>query len=306
MIRNLLIKNLLFPALMCSCTLLFIFGCLSSESSSSEFELHHPQSGDIRDSITNIEVNIIYGENDSQQLYYGPVKVKWPGEIKKQNIVLEVIQFNSADIEITRDQYNFSYKSGDYILDNNTLGWSCFAADGKVYKCAVGSIALEVYSNGGNHACFSADGKLIFFNINSDVWVVKNNGQEARKIGTHTQGSSPCITAYRPEPQTVMVVKGEDLFKIDANTQVETLVFDGNQNFYGDIAVSSDGKRVAARLSNGTLYKTELDGTIGNWQQYGSYCSASISPNGTWLTENQVGHRQMRIYNWNGESCITA
>ncbi len=184
------------------------------------------------------------------------------------------------------------------------VGWSCFANGSRVYICQAGGTAQVIYNGGGDHACFSADGKLVFFSKRDEVWAIQTNGTGAVNLGTHTTGQGATIAAYRPEPQSVMVAVGDDLYKIDAATKERALIFSGDQSFYGELSISEDGKRLAARLGD-YLYKTEIIGTRGTWTLYARYCSASLSPNGKQLTENQNGHTRLIIFDWDTDETKT-
>ena len=181
-------------------------------------------------------------------------------------------------------------------------GWSVYATrnSGKVYVQKVGGNPQEVYNASRGkavHARWSQDGTTIFFNIGTNIWAMDNDGKNQRKIGSGTTGSGSTMSAYLPEPKSVLVVDGRSLHKINAVTEKKELVANFTNNpaaFYGEIDISADGTRVAARLGN-NLYKATIRNKSGTWQRYAGYCSASLSPNGQWLIENQRGHKTMDL-----------
>jgi len=177
-------------------------------------------------------------------------------------------------------------------------GWSCYG-NGEVWIQQAGEDPVMV-NDDGEHACFSKDGKLVFFNRGDKIWAVKTDGTGAQEIGTGQKGNSGAgFCAYRPEPQSVLVRDGGDFYKIDVATKTRVLVVEtNNSGIYGEIAISDDGTRMAARLGSPAALEIEADKT-GTWSSQMGNCSASISPDGTKVTRNGNNHKEMDIRDFN-------
>ncbi|MBD3239233.1 MAG: hypothetical protein GF331_01505 [Chitinivibrionales bacterium] len=182
-------------------------------------------------------------------------------------------------------------------------GWVCYAGadDGKVYRVRVGGTVEALTGNvGAKHARWSADGKLIFYiNGSGKIFAMDNQGNSSWEIGTGKVLSGSSIAAYRPDPNCVLSAEDSKFYKIDAYTKKKTLVTDVNKGgIYGEIAISSDGTRVAFRDGNPTWHNV----STGTTREYNTRCSAGISPNGSRLIANNDGHDDFSLYSFNGSS----
>jgi hypothetical protein len=179
-------------------------------------------------------------------------------------------------------------------------GWACWAGGGKVYRAKLGGSEEALTDNvGARHATWSYDGTIIFYiDGNGDIYAMNNDGTGASKIGNGDGGGYSKIAAYRPEPKSVLYADGSKFYKINAATgEAAVEIANAGGSIAGEIAISKDGKRLAWR--GGDLYKMEIGGSRN---KYAGNCSASISPDGQYTTENQGGHTRLRIFKWDGGS----
>jgi hypothetical protein len=178
-------------------------------------------------------------------------------------------------------------------------GWTCYAAGDDVFIASVGGNPQKIADNvGAKHACWSYDGSTVFFIQNSgDIYAMNNDGSDRRKIGNADNKSYSAIAAYRPEPKSVLCVDGNAFYKINATTKDKSKVCDAGKSIAGEIAISRSGDRIAFRGGDSNLYKLRVGRSPS---KYAGYCSASLSPNGNYLTENQKGHTTLEIHNWSG------
>jgi len=185
-------------------------------------------------------------------------------------------------------------------------GWICYAAGGSVYRLSLGGSPENLTDNvSAKHACWSYDGSMIFYITNSgDIYAMSSDGSsEPEKIGVADNTSYSSIAAFRPENKSVLVVDNKSFYKIDAVTKQKSLVANAGVSITGEIAISRDGTRIAFRSNdnnNGGKLKKMVVGS--GPRGYASYCSASLSPNGEYLLENQQGHRDLKIFNWSSGS----
>ncbi len=181
--------------------------------------------------------------------------------------------------------------------DDRPAGWAVYAAGGGVYRCAVGGKPEKLYDGDATHACWSADGRSIFFIEKSgQIWHMANDGSNARRIAKGKNLNRCPIAAYRPDPGCVLYLEGNRFYRIRAADGERTLIHEDRRDYAGEIAISRDGKRLAARSGDG-LYKIEVGGRTS---KYADRCSSSISPNGRWLTRNLNGHQEMVLFKWEG------
>ncbi len=175
-------------------------------------------------------------------------------------------------------------------------GWAVYANGGKVYCCEVSGSPVELYDGSAANACWSADGRYIFFIESSgDIWAMNNDGSDLRQLTDDTINTTESpISAYRPDPEYLLYVEGNTFYKINAWNGDKTVIHTDTVNFDGEIAISTDGTRLAAR-DGGDLYKIAIGGA---GSIYAPRCSASISPDGQYLTKNWDGHVLMSIYTW--------
>ncbi len=180
---------------------------------------------------------------------------------------------------------------------NECKGWAAFASGGKVYRAAVGAKPQELYKGDAAHACWSVDGTYVFFvKGNGEIWRMRNDGSEAMRIAKGKNCKYCPIGVYRPDPELVLYVEGRRFFTISARTGTKTEIHSDSRSYSGEIAMSSDGKRMAARAGD-SLYKIVVGGRSS---KYSPKCSASISPDGEMLTRNLGGHTSLAIYRWKG------
>ncbi len=184
-------------------------------------------------------------------------------------------------------------------------GWVCFASGNDVWRAPVGGDRELLAENvDAKHACWSYDGSIIFYITGSgDIYAMNNDGGSRRKIGTADTKKYSAIAAYRPENRSVLCVDQETFYKINADDgNGRTEVAHAGASVDGEIAISRDGTRIAFRSGEsgggGKLKKLTVG---GNPTGYAGNCSASLSPDGQLLTENQSGHSELDLFNWNGD-----
>ena len=174
-------------------------------------------------------------------------------------------------------------------------GWAVFANGGSVYRCSVAGSPELVYAGDAAHACWSADGKYVYFiTTGGEIGVVNNDGTGAAILAAGTNTIYCPIAPYRPDPEYVLYVEGTGFYTIRRPDGAPTAVHTDTQTFGGEIAISTDGTRMAARYVD-WLYKIVVGGAS---ETYSPKCSASISPSGEYLTRNWDGHVKMTVYTW--------
>lgn len=177
-------------------------------------------------------------------------------------------------------------------------GWAAFASGGKVYISSVGGTPKQLYSGSVDHACWSSDALYIYFiKSNGEIWRMYNDGSGPKKIAQGSSTNYCPIAPYRPDPEFVLYVSGSKFYKVSGSTGAMTLIHTGSKSFVGEIAINSAGTRMAARDSASDLHKINVG---GSGSIYDTDCSASVSPNGSYLTANVVGHTKLDIYSWSG------
>ena len=179
---------------------------------------------------------------------------------------------------------------------DSITGWAVFTNNGKVYRCSVEGNPEQLYDGNAAHACWSADGAYIYFiKSNGDIWVMDNDGSNPTELNTDTNNMAKCpIGPYRPNANYVLYVENDKFYKISRSSGVKTLIHDDTRTYDGEIAISTDGTRMAGRDGD-DICKIEVGGST---TVYAPRCSSSISPNGEYLTKNWPGHTQMSIYTW--------
>jgi hypothetical protein len=184
-------------------------------------------------------------------------------------------------------------------------GWACFAVGGDVYRAPVGGSRELLADNvGAKHACWSWDGSLIFYIVSGgDIYAMNNDGSDRRKIGNADDKRYSAIAAYRPENRSVLCVDGRTFYKINADDKDKVAICAAGASVDGEIAISRDGTKIAYRSGDsgggGKLKKLTVGGSPTG---YAGNCSASLSPNGRYLTENQSGHTELKVIDWDGGS----
>lgn len=177
-------------------------------------------------------------------------------------------------------------------------GWAVYADDGRVFRCAVDGKPKRLYKGSAEYACWSADGARIFFmKRDGSIWVMGADGDDPRKLRDGKWTEFCPIGAYRPDGGYVLYVEGKKIYRVAAADGARELIHSGSRSYKGEVAISRDGKRLVARTKT-KLYRMRVG---GKETRYAPRCSASISPNGKWLTRNPGDHRTTVLYTWDGE-----
>ncbi len=177
-------------------------------------------------------------------------------------------------------------------------GFAVLASGGKVYRVQLGNQPQELYNGSVAHASWSVDGRYIYFiKTNGEIWRMDNDGGQQRKIASGRNTEYAPLSAYRPDPESVLYVEGTKFYRIPSATGERQEIQPVAKGIVGEIGIDAAGKRLSGRDSSSNLQAIEVGGSA---RQYSSACSASVSVSGKYLTANVDGHRQMTIHSWDG------
>jgi hypothetical protein len=203
------------------------------------------------------------------------------------------IHILSIPLAVALGQASFAASAG------RVEGWAVYADHGKVYRCRVGGRPEELHDGRAAHACWSADARHVYFVKSSgEIWSMRNDGSAARRSFSGRNTSKCPIAAYRPDPGCVLYVEGRKFFRIDASTGRRAEVHSDGRGYVGEIAISTDGARMAARCGR-DLFRIPVGGASSRYVRGG--CSSSISPDGKLLTANARSHRELFVFGWDGK-----
>ncbi|MCC5828280.1 MAG: PD40 domain-containing protein [Phycisphaeraceae bacterium] len=149
----------------------------------------------------------------------------------------------------------------------------------------------------GGFARWSPDGKRLAVWHDRRVYVMDADGGNRRELlrGADQMHDSPI--AFHPDNEHIVyLIRNRGLHLVNIETG-STRSMDLPGQYTGEVGISADGKRLAARWRN-DLYAVDL--TNNTHRRYARGCSPGVSPDGTMIMNNVGGHRALEIRRWNG------
>lgn len=149
----------------------------------------------------------------------------------------------------------------------------------------------------GTYPRWSPDGGRFVFVHGNDIVLADAEGREVKKIAVAERARAVC---FAPDGKSVLFSDGRLLKKVELATGRVTTLLQNNSEFR-EFDLSSDGTRLAATVR--TLLGTkvlafDLAGGMKERTVANNGCSASLSPDGRFITVNGASHKKLDLYDW--------
>ncbi len=162
-----------------------------------------------------------------------------------------------------------------------------------IYAILVGSKDEVRLSNFGSYPRWSPDGKKIAFVDGNRIMMMSSRGQDVIELTTTSKGKAVC---FHPDGQSILFTDQKSIRRVDISTATITTVATGNEFF--ELDISNDGETlVVTEKEFGGYRVVAIDLPSGNHSIISRGCSASISPEGNFITVNSLDHGELFLFN---------
>ncbi|WP_163338223.1 lysylphosphatidylglycerol synthase domain-containing protein [Desulfopila sp. IMCC35008] len=145
----------------------------------------------------------------------------------------------------------------------------------------------------GRNPRFSPDGEFVAFINDNSIMVVTDGGNRLREIARSEQPRTLC---FAPNG-TILFSDGKAIKRVNPKTlEVENILRDG---VIRELAINQEGDRLAVTVKSATGLRVKaIDLKSGEIRTVSRGCSATISPDGRYITVNARDHRKLYVFDW--------
>lgn len=165
--------------------------------------------------------------------------------------------------------------------------------DSALYVTALGHREATLLTSHGAYPRWSPDGERIAFVRGNAIMEIEIDDNKARVLAEADEARA---VAWHPDGNEVLFTDSGTVKAVDRHTGRIRIVVDGWN--VRELDLAGGGQRLAATVKKigYHVYAFELGSGIA--RRLGSGCSASLSPDGTLVTNNRSGHRKLALRDW--------
>jgi uncharacterized membrane protein YbhN (UPF0104 family) len=167
--------------------------------------------------------------------------------------------------------------------------WVVFQRPDGIYKVRVGEAEPSRLAAPGLFPRWSPDGQSIAFLQNSRVMILRRDGGEPEALAPV---SEPRALAFHPSGEELFFTDGQLIRAVNLKTRAVRKVVSGSR--FRELDIAPDGRIVATVRTRGVSMIGFDPGSGKQWRIAGG-CSASLSPDGRRVTNNEGDHRKLAI-----------
>lgn len=184
--------------------------------------------------------------------------------------------------------------SGDLSGIQVPDGRLVYESDGGIFILDTRKKKAKRIAREGRNPRFSWDGELVAFVHDNSVVVMTDGGNRRRVLA---KVEKPRTLCFSPDSRSVIFSDGKSLKRAFLESgEVEDLFRDG---VFRELSINRKGDRLAVTIKTTTGFKVRaIDLNTGDVRTVSRGCSATISPDGRYITVNGRDHRKLHIYNW--------
>ncbi|MBP7276101.1 MAG: hypothetical protein KBA51_07850 [Kiritimatiellae bacterium] len=163
-------------------------------------------------------------------------------------------------------------------------------ADG-VYLCEPGARHAERIAQGGSRPHWSPDGTSVVFIRGTEV-TVRNLADRTERVVA--RGKTPRVALFHPSGKEIWFLDGHAVRAVHQAGGASREILSGAD--FRELDIAPDGSFVAVTVKRRIGYQVERhDPATGHTIRIGRGCSASVSPDGRFITVNAGNHRQLSL-----------
>ena len=236
-----------------------------------------------------------------------PKKPRWKDQCGDEN-THEASKENPPSYE----SVEFSFKDGVGLkkekktsqdqLASEIEGAVIYARHNRIYKVMIGDWkAIELGK--GEYARWGPRGKKIAVYDRRKIYVMNADGSGRKLVTDEAWEKRGCPIEFHTNGREIIFVRRNKrgLWAVNISDGKMRKLADFH-DYGGEPGISADGKRMVSR--GGSLYAIDLE-KKADFVYSKSGCSSGISPDGTWLINNDDGHRTMTIRSWDRKTVKT-
>ncbi len=164
-----------------------------------------------------------------------------------------------------------------------------------IERIRIGDDKAIVLIAGGKYPRWSPDGKYIVFVRGNDILIMTDNGEQVRLLATAQRAKAVCFFS---DGKSVLFTDGQYIRRVNLDTgQIETIL---SGRKFMELDIAGDGKRLVTTVKSfpGLYYVLAVYIPTGTVRTVSRGCSASISPDGRFVTVNGPKHKSLNLFSW--------
>jgi len=208
--------------------------------------------------------------------------------------VVAILGLLYPEMSFSRD--SFQNKTTSYSLKEkkqlNIKGRLIYQRPDGIYSQSIDEREGKRILKGGKYPRWSNNGKKIVYISGKKIMIARHDGKHIKKIAVARKPRAVC---FYPDGKNILFIDGKKIMIANIKSLKVAKFLEG-YNFM-ELDISNDGKRVAVTVKSRRGYTVLLINLERNKVKTVAYgCSASLSPNGKWLTANDRHHKILRIF----------
>lgn len=163
-----------------------------------------------------------------------------------------------------------------------------------IYRTEIGDLSAVLVVPNGSFPRWSPDGEWIAFVRGTSIMRVPAAGGDVQQLA---RAAKPKAVAYHPNGEEVLFTDGSTIKAVNVSSLAVRNLASGYK--FQELDISLDGTRLVATAKvPGGFGVRGYDLSNRTARKLANGCSASLSPDASFVTTNTSGHKNMHLLNW--------
>lgn len=204
------------------------------------------------------------------------------------------LQYNNYSLFTTEKQPSFEDISRHEKTTKIVRGWIVYERPDGIYKAETVSKKYKHLIGYGTYPRWSRDGKMIVFVNNNDVMIMDSEGKKVKRIAAAKKSRAVC---FHPSGKSIFYTDGNEIRQVNISDGLINTVMSGSK--FREIDISDNGQKLVTTAKTHFGFNVmAFDIKTKTVRTVAKGCSASISPDGRFITVNGSNHKLLNIYSW--------